>query len=271
MKKDDVKEAKPAPTQHGSFELVRSIIHKCPALKLPQSFIEKLGNAAQIVPLKGLDDEMAKFIVDACNASLPAPGEAKPVAWYITDDDGKPFASTVYPHEAQQWRDQGKQVHESYAALPAKVDAQIDRDAVLDEVAEAIDRMGESAGDAAASDRRDMYPSELDGMRTLARVADAIRAMKGAAIAASKSNGGRPMSQDKTSFANFFGEGARANLRRVKFNHWKTKELTRGFFHQWGQEADGEGQSNPVAVVELQDGSVTTVYAGYITFEDCNG
>jgi hypothetical protein len=52
------------------FELTKSIIHKCPALKLPQSFAEKLGMTAQIVPLKGCDDEMAKFILDACNSAL---------------------------------------------------------------------------------------------------------------------------------------------------------------------------------------------------------
>lgn len=41
---------------------------------------------------------------------------------------------------------------------------------------------------------------------------------------------------------------------------------TVALFHQWGQEADGEGQSNPVAIVELGNGDVRTVYASMIQF-----
>jgi hypothetical protein len=51
------------------YELTRSIIHKCPALKLPQTFLQKLGMTAQIVPLLGLTDEQAQAIVDRLNAS----------------------------------------------------------------------------------------------------------------------------------------------------------------------------------------------------------
>jgi hypothetical protein len=51
------------------YELTRSIIYKCPALKLPQTFVEKLGMTAQIVPLVGLTDEQAQAIVDRLNAS----------------------------------------------------------------------------------------------------------------------------------------------------------------------------------------------------------
>lgn len=39
-----------------------------------------------------------------------------------------------------------------------------------------------------------------------------------------------------------------------------------GTFHQFGQEADGEGQSNPVAIVESPDGQVHTVYASLMQF-----
>lgn len=49
------------------FELTTSIINKCPALRLPQSFVEKLGMTAQIVALKGATPEVAQYIVDACN------------------------------------------------------------------------------------------------------------------------------------------------------------------------------------------------------------
>jgi hypothetical protein len=41
-----------------------------------------------------------------------------------------------------------------------------------------------------------------------------------------------------------------------------------GTFHQFAQEADGEGQSNPVAIVERDDGSVVTVYCHFIQFID---
>jgi hypothetical protein len=41
-----------------------------------------------------------------------------------------------------------------------------------------------------------------------------------------------------------------------------------GTFHQFAQEADGEGQSNPVAIVERDDGSVVTVYCGLVQFID---
>ena len=37
-------------------------------------------------------------------------------------------------------------------------------------------------------------------------------------------------------------------------------------FHRFGQEADGEGQSNPVAIVECASGQVETVYVQMIEF-----
>jgi hypothetical protein len=52
----------------GPFELTRSIIYDCPALKLPQSFAGRLGMVAQIVVLKGASPEVAAFIVESCNA-----------------------------------------------------------------------------------------------------------------------------------------------------------------------------------------------------------
>lgn len=54
------------------YKLTRSIIYKCPALVLPQSFIEKLGMTAQIVPLKGFTDEQAQKLCDDCNAAPAA-------------------------------------------------------------------------------------------------------------------------------------------------------------------------------------------------------
>lgn len=39
-------------------------------------------------------------------------------------------------------------------------------------------------------------------------------------------------------------------------------------FHQFGQEADGEGQSNLVAIIECADGEVETVFAPMIQFTD---
>lgn len=54
------------------FELTRSVIYDCPALRLPQSFIDRLGMVAQIVVLKGASPEIAKFIASACNAHTEA-------------------------------------------------------------------------------------------------------------------------------------------------------------------------------------------------------
>jgi hypothetical protein len=54
--------------ESGKFKLARSIIHDCPALVLPQSFIEKLGNVAQLVVLKGVDDEIASVLLNKLNA-----------------------------------------------------------------------------------------------------------------------------------------------------------------------------------------------------------
>jgi hypothetical protein len=51
------------------FELVRSIIYQCPALKMPQTFLQQLGMTAQIVPLKGLTQEQAQAIVDRLNTA----------------------------------------------------------------------------------------------------------------------------------------------------------------------------------------------------------
>lgn len=52
------------------YEIGKSIIYNCPALLMPQSFVEQVGGARQIVPLRGLTDEQSKFIADACNAAL---------------------------------------------------------------------------------------------------------------------------------------------------------------------------------------------------------
>lgn len=54
------------------FELVRSIIHQCPALKMPQTFLQQMGMTAQIVPLKGLTQEQGQAIADRLNAAPAA-------------------------------------------------------------------------------------------------------------------------------------------------------------------------------------------------------
>lgn len=70
------------------FEVTNSIIYKCPALRLPQSFIQQLGMTAQIVVLKGATPEIAEFIAAACNEATesaarhqepPQPVERKPM------------------------------------------------------------------------------------------------------------------------------------------------------------------------------------------------
>ena len=49
------------------FELTRSIIFDCPAMRLPTSFTDRLCMVSQIVVLKGGSPEFAQFVVDACN------------------------------------------------------------------------------------------------------------------------------------------------------------------------------------------------------------
>ena len=170
-------EAKPVTTQHGAFGLVQSIIHKCPALKLPQSFIEKLGMTAQIVPLKGCDDEMAKFIVDACNAALPAPVDAQPIyqmrrlaggAWVETDADGETCLRRM-PHWRGVFEFRTLYTATPAAHQPAK-DAQIDRDALIEMCAKVCDPSNE--------------PDDwTEYAKTKAQCSANIRAMKGTANA----------------------------------------------------------------------------------------
>jgi len=51
------------------FELTKSIIHKCPALRLPQTFLQRLGGVAQLVVLKGADDALAEELLRRLNAT----------------------------------------------------------------------------------------------------------------------------------------------------------------------------------------------------------
>jgi hypothetical protein len=59
-------------------------------------------------------------------------------------------------------------------------------------------------------------------------------------------------------------------MRKVEAKVWDEQEKKLlpkiCHFHAWGQEADGEGQSNPVAIVELEDGQVATVWAPNVKF-----
>lgn len=55
------------------------------------------------------------------------------------------------------------------------------RDAALEEAAEKLDSMNDSAGDAAAYDQREMYQYETDRMHAISDCADKIRALKSSA------------------------------------------------------------------------------------------
>lgn len=41
---------------------------------------------------------------------------------------------------------------------------------------------------------------------------------------------------------------------------------TMAHFHQWGQDHDGQGEQVPVAIVELPDGSIRSVYCELVMF-----
>lgn len=47
------------------YELGKSIIHECPALKMPQTLTEKVGATRRIIALKGATDEDARLILAA--------------------------------------------------------------------------------------------------------------------------------------------------------------------------------------------------------------
>lgn len=51
------------------YKLTRSILHDCPALVLPQSFLQKLGMTAQIVVLKGASQEIAEELLATLNSA----------------------------------------------------------------------------------------------------------------------------------------------------------------------------------------------------------
>lgn len=77
----------------GGVTLTRSIIYNCPALKLPQTFLQQLGATAQIVALKGADEAIAQSICDALNAAAPSapkqaeqPAVAQPVYLVVTGE-----------------------------------------------------------------------------------------------------------------------------------------------------------------------------------------
>ena len=66
-------------------------------------------------------------------------------------------------------------------------------------------------------------------------------------------------------------------MREVKVFKWEQQTIdgcrksvkvldTVGLFHLFGQDDNGEGVSVPVAVVELADGSVRSVYAEMVAF-----
>jgi len=71
-------------------------------------------------------------------------------------------------------------------------------------------------------------------------------------------------------------------MREVKIFKWEQQVIDGvrknvkvldqvALFHQFGQEADDEGHSNPVAIVECADGRVETVVAWMIQFVDAPG
>lgn len=68
------KEIKKAAEAPPVYQLTRSIIHNCPALVLPNEFLRKFANMAQIVPMKCSQD-VAEEIVAKLNAAQSAPAQ----------------------------------------------------------------------------------------------------------------------------------------------------------------------------------------------------
>ena len=65
-------------------------------------------------------------------------------------------------------------------------------------------------------------------------------------------------------------------MRKVNFKSWVMGsdgksgyyETRQGLFHQWGIEADGEGQANTVGIIETDGGWIHTPVAIHVTFID---
>lgn len=55
------------------YTLTRSVIHSCPALTLPQSLVDKLGNCPPIIVLIGADDAIAAALLAKLNVAPFAP------------------------------------------------------------------------------------------------------------------------------------------------------------------------------------------------------
>ena len=72
---------------------------------------------------------MGRYVCD-CEGYAPiaAHPPAAPVAWYMPDDNGLPFKSTCYEHEAMQWKQKGHKILPLYAHPPAQ-DTQDAKDA----------------------------------------------------------------------------------------------------------------------------------------------
>jgi hypothetical protein len=91
------------------YKLTRSIIHDCPALVLPQSFIEKLGNCAQIVVLKGASQEIADALLAKLNADQP--GEPN------VQDAAKAVFHVLAPDHVESWDDLTSAQRELYECV----------------------------------------------------------------------------------------------------------------------------------------------------------
>lgn len=46
---------------------------------------------------------------------------------------------------------------------------------------------------------------------------------------------------------------------------------TTAHFHQWAQDSNGQGEQVPVAIVELSDGSIRSVYCEMVVFAQATG
>lgn len=79
--------ARSTAAQPAGWKLTRSIIHECPALVVPQTWVQELGMTAQLVVLKGADEALAQRILSALNAAHPAAsGDSTPPSKPVQGD-----------------------------------------------------------------------------------------------------------------------------------------------------------------------------------------
>lgn len=135
------------------------------------------------------------------------------------------------------------------------------RYAALEEAAEAIERMNDSAGDAASYDHREMTEEELLGMHTLSAAANAIRALKPQAAAGKPKTRNPALVENQGLIASSTQDHEDAERLRAMADEWN--RARRGAYSPmpiWdalceaiGNDADGNGMRTAIDAARAKE------------------